>query len=218
FDHTGVTSGCFSCHNGTKATGKPSNHILTDNICEACHSTLAWKPATVVDHAHVLGSCSSCHNGTIATGKPNTHIQTDSSCEACHSTLVWKPANVDHAHVLGTCSSCHNGTIATGKNTGHFVTTRECDSCHGTVAWSPSTFHHTSANYPGDHRGNPPCTACHTTNAEVVPWPYPAYQPDCAGCHAADYRPGAHGNKSVSVNRDCGSSGCHRVSASSWSK
>ena len=34
--------------------------------------------------------------------------------------------------------------------------------------------------------------SCHTTNAETVVWAFVAYKPDCAGCHANDYRSDPH--------------------------
>jgi len=55
------------------------------------------------------------------------------------------------------------------------------------------------------------CNDCHTSNAQAVPWPFPAYAPDCAACHASDYRPGPHRNASVSQLRDCAGS-CHQSS------
>jgi hypothetical protein len=73
-------------------------------------------------------------------------------------------------------------------------------------------FRHSSGNYPGDHRGNPTCNQCHTSNAETIPWPAPSYQPDCAGCHADDYEPGAHDRASVSTMRNCAGS-CHLQSS-----
>jgi len=36
------------------------------------------------------------------------------------------------------------------------------------------------------------CNACHTTNSEVMAWPFAAYKPDCAGCHASRFKPGEH--------------------------
>ena len=74
---TGITGNCYSCHNGTSATGKNATHIPTSNTCEACHTPTAWKPATRVDHTQVIGTCFSCHNGTLATGKNATHIASD---------------------------------------------------------------------------------------------------------------------------------------------
>ncbi|HSG65877.1 MAG TPA: hypothetical protein VLD39_12790, partial [Gammaproteobacteria bacterium] len=81
--------------------------------------------------------------------------------------------------------------------------------CPSRDYWAPLVFDHQSANYPGDHRVNPGCRGCHTTNAQTVPWPTPAFAPDCAACHASDYRPGPHRNATVSALRDCAGA-CHR--------
>ena len=67
-DHAQVTGTCFSCHDGTKATGKTPTHIPSDNTCDNCHSPLAWKPARF-DHTGITNNCASCHNGVKAQGK-----------------------------------------------------------------------------------------------------------------------------------------------------
>jgi hypothetical protein len=74
---------------------------------------------------------------------------------------------------------------------------------------------HSSAGYPGQHRSALDCTDCHRTNAQQVPWPNAAYQPDCAACHANDYRAGSHRKTqnpstqyTVSELRDC-TGACH---------
>ncbi len=214
-DHMQTLGSCFSCHNGTTATGKHPGHLPSDNNCEDCHTTNAWVPA-VFDHATVMpGTCSTCHNGRTATGKHPGHIQTTGECDACHTTVAWLPANFDHDNITGACSSCHNGVTATGKNRGHFVTNLECNACHATVFWLPHQFRHGSPNYPGDHRRNPVCTDCHGGNSQVVTWPMPAYQPDCAGCHANDFKLGPHKKTAnpntyytVSELRNC-SGACH---------
>jgi hypothetical protein len=73
-----------------------------------------------------------------------------------------------------------------------------------------------SAAYPGDHAGNLTCTACHAGNSAAIIWPAPTYQPDCAGCHAADYKPEDDDHSGLSADRNCGNSGCHSVSAREW--
>jgi len=95
--------------------------------------------------------------------------------------------------VLGSCSTCHNGVIAAGQNPNHFSTPKDCDTCHVTNAWTPADYRHTTLPYePQDHRGNLRCTECHQSNTELVAWRYAAFQPDCAGCHAGDYKSGPH--------------------------
>ena len=216
FDHSSVTGSCFACHNGTTAAGKSNNHITSGNTCDDCHTTNSW-PGAVFDHSGVAPStCTNCHNGSTATGKSQNHIQTSAQCDACHATRAWTPANFDHNNVTGSCSSCHNGSQATGKSSGHFVTSLRCDTCHSTNNWTPLILRHSSPNYPGDHHTNPGCTACHRGNSQTVTWTSPSYQPDCAGCHANDYRQGEHNNRSVSQNRDCAGSGCHSVRDRNW--
>jgi hypothetical protein len=210
-DHADVLGTCFSCHNGTTATGKTPTHITSSTACDDCHTTNAWSPA-VFDHVDVApGTCTTCHNGSTATGKTPTHIQTSAQCDDCHSTIAWFPASFDHSLVTGTCSSCHNGNTATGKPSGHFITSLQCDECHTSNNWLPLVFRHTSGAYPGDHRVNPLCTDCHGGNSQTVTWQAPTYQPDCAACHANDYIPSEHKNATVSENRDCAGI-CHEDS------
>jgi hypothetical protein len=94
--------------------------------------------------------------------------------------------------VPGTCATCHNGSTATGKPASHFATTRTCDACHNTTRWIPATsYMHLSPNYK-QHGGGVTCRDCHTNNSEQLAWPYPAYKPDCAGCHANRFKPDPH--------------------------
>jgi hypothetical protein len=145
-----------------------------------------------MSHAGIIANCASCHNGVAAVGKPATHIATNAPCETCHkSTVTFAGARMDHSRITGTCASCHNGTMAQGKPPRHFATMLPCELCHRTVAWTPVVYRHTSAAYV-DHGMARDCTSCHTSNAQAVPWRFPAYRPGCAGCHAAEYRPMPH--------------------------
>lgn len=210
YDHSRIAPGtCSSCH----ANDKPGNHVPTSQSCDACHNTRAWLPARF-DHALVVpGTCVQCHQ------KPGNHIPTTGACDTCHRTTAWRPAiGVDHSTVVpGTCATCHNGSSATGKPSSHFVTSRACDACHSTTAWLPTrSYSHTSALFPGQHNSSVTCIRCHTGNSETVVWPYSAYQPDCAGCHASRYKPDPHKKTevpttiryTVSELRNCAGS-CH---------
>jgi hypothetical protein len=175
------------------------------------------------DHINIVDNCISCHNGTDAIGKGPAHVQTTNVCEDCHSTAAWAPVTtMDHNQVLGSCSSCHNGTTATGQNPGHFNTAQDCGVCHSPIAWLPADYRHTGLAYePQDHRDNFACTECHQNNSDVVNWQYPAFQPDCAGCHAGDYKSGPHKKTenpdtkyTASELRDC-SGACHIYTDSS---
>jgi hypothetical protein len=102
-----------------------------------------------------------------------------------------------------------------GKSPKHFVTVQSCELCHRTMAWTPVNYRHTSPRYP-DHGRALECASCHTANSQTIPWKFAAYQPDCAACHAINYRPMSHPKfqKPMSVNytvaelRDC-SGACH---------
>jgi hypothetical protein len=133
--HTGVTSNCSSCHNGVLAVGKGPTHVASNNMCENCHTTLAWLPARF-DHQGVTAACSSCHNGVTAPGKPTRHVQTNQDCSACHGTISWQSALFSHVGINASCKSCHNGITATGKQLGHVVTSLDCGACHGTLNWT----------------------------------------------------------------------------------
>jgi hypothetical protein len=118
------------------------------------------------------------------------------------------PARFDHSGVTGNCASCHNGSTATGKPSGHFVTNQDCASCHSTNGWTPArNYVHNSPNYP-DH-GRLDCVDCHTSNSQTIPWPFPAYAPDCAACHAKDWKAGPHKGASISQLRNCAGL-CHK--------
>jgi hypothetical protein len=128
---------------------------------------------------------------------------------------------MDHTGITAGCSTCHNGATATGKPATHFVTTQPCESCHRTTAWSTVSYRHVSPTYP-DHGTRVTCSSCHTSNAQTVPWKFAAYKPDCAGCHAGNYKPGPHKkyekpstvNYTVAELRDC-SGACHIYTDSS---
>jgi hypothetical protein len=192
FSHAGITSGCATCHNGVRAPGKPVRHLITSAPCETCHRSTVTFAGARMNHSGIIGNCVSCHNGVTAIAKPPKHIPTTAPCETCHkSTVTFAGARMDHATVTAPCASCHNGVTASAKPQRHFMTTQPCELCHRTAMWTPVTYRHMSPRYP-DHGRSLECNACHTTNAQTIPWKFPAYQPDCAACHATQFRPTAH--------------------------
>ncbi|TLY61081.1 MAG: hypothetical protein E6K45_14770, partial [Gammaproteobacteria bacterium] len=98
-----------------QATGKPRTHIPTTQACDACHGTLAWKPAKV-DHATFTAGCASCHNNLAATGLPTSHMGTRIDCGTCHSYPDWGVLRFRHVsaaypgnhRVALSCTSCHS--------------------------------------------------------------------------------------------------------------
>ena len=175
-----------------------------------------------MDHSGITANCASCHNGRTAKGKSNNHIATNAPCETCHrSTRTFAGARMDHSGVTGNCAACHNGRTATGKPNRHFVTSAPCETCHRTSGWTPLVFRHSSPAYP-DHGRRLDCTSCHKTNAQTIPWQFSQYRPDCAACHANDFKPREHKKyKSPTTRfytagelRDC-SGACHEYTDSS---
>jgi hypothetical protein len=134
-DHNDVLGSCSTCHNGSKATGKPTGHVSTAAECDSCHRTLAWLPATF-SHDNVSGSCATCHNGSKATGKPSGHFVTSLQCDECHTTTRWSSPRYGHAsggfpggHSGATCTDCHksNSEAVTWSNA---ALKPDCAGCH----------------------------------------------------------------------------------------
>ncbi|MFQ5481602.1 MAG: cytochrome C, partial [Nitrospinaceae bacterium] len=219
-DHASVRGSCSTCHNNVIAKGKYPGHLPTSNLCDDCHTTVTWASARM-DHTGITSPCTSCHIGS--RGKPPTHITTSAQCDNCHTTLAWAPANFDHNFATGSCSNCHNGVTATGKPGNHFGTTVQCNECHRTRGWIPTlTFRHSSANFPGDHNAGVTCRDCHKGNTQQATWTTGQYKPDCAGCHANDYKQGPHKKTknptifyTVGELRDCAGP-CHEYTDSTF--
>lgn len=191
-NHANIISGCANCHNGVTATGKKPNHVVTTAPCETCHRSRNTFAGARMNHAGLVASCARCHNGTTATGKPAKHVGTSASCETCHkSTTTFAGARVDHASLTGACATCHNGVAAEGRPRRHVMTTAPCDTCHRTTFWTPATFRHTSPAFV-NHGPGVGCESCHIGNAQMAAWKFPAFKPNCAGCHGDKYRPQAH--------------------------
>jgi Cytochrome c3/Cytochrome c7 and related cytochrome c len=188
FDHTGIVNGCFTCHNGTKATGAPAlTHAQRATTCEDCHNTVNWLATAKPDHLgpSVVGkTCFTCHNGTTATGKSQNHLLTSNVCESCHNITKFVPATFDHneATAPSTCETCHNGTRATGKSLSHMPTSEQCVTCHtSTVLWAPAAFSHADNGVVGK-----PCETCHNgSNPPAVGKSVTHFKTSntCTNCH-----------------------------------
>lgn len=152
-------------------------------------------------------------------GKSAGHVSSSNTCDDCHVTTSWSSVRFDHSAVTGACSSCHNGVSATGKPNGHFQTTLQCDECHRTTGWGNANYTHSSGAFPAGHSTGLDCTDCHRSNSASAAYTHPAYRPDCAGCHANEFRPDKHkkyekpstGFNSVGELRDC-TGACHLYS------
>ena len=200
FNHTTATptvSGrCSSCHNGTNALGKPTNHIPTAAQCDTCHSGFVAFAPGLMNHSGTsgpvaAGNCASCHGGAYvainAQAKTATHIPTTQSCDTCHTTVAWKPTSYSHQGVVaGTCASCHNGSAALGKTATHLPTSASCNVCHTNYnAFAPAKMNHAGSTGPVA-TGN--CSTCHTgaylaLNAQIKPATHVSTTVQCDTCH-----------------------------------
>ena len=200
FDHTGRVSGCQD--SGCHTSGNPDVVDVTDDPNPKPHIPI-MNGSTEVD-------CYNCHKnpgGTFANAAMDHTVVTFATCQSCHD---------------GNHDGANTAHIATTKSSTHFVTSvAACASCHtSTSAWTTVSYKHTGSGYPGDHSTKKvtSCTQCHTdtiANADISTFPLSPYGSTCAACH---YQTGQreHGNPLPSNKYNCGNSGCHKVSSSSF--
>ena len=217
-----VSGFCIICHNGTQASGKPSNHVPTNLECGDCHVTASWLGASF-DHTGITTGCVTCHNGVKAVGKQGAHMPTSNVCEACHTagigtkTPSWVPAPFDHTQMaVNTCETCHSGTVkistgfVPGQPANHvppIPSSIDCGVCHGNnpaaetwtvLAASIATLH------TGLNTGN--CVLCHGGETFAgVPAPYSPMS--VRGVSPTKATPLSPPHIPVLVGTDC--SGCH---------
>ena len=153
FSHTGISSGCASCHGDGVTTGTffgvtPKNrlglapsHIASSQVCEDCHSS--------IPSAQIPVSGATAPN-TFAGGQFN-HTGVGNGCDACHG------ASVSASSFYGVAASSLVIKPATLATSGHLPTTASCEACHSAPAGRISvTLAH---NVPGSQFANPLPTA-----------------------------------------------------------
>jgi nitrate/TMAO reductase-like tetraheme cytochrome c subunit len=234
--HTLITSGCATCHSGTKLyqglttlpVYKQSSHFTTALTCETCHSITNFTTfsGTAMNHTGILSGCASCHSGTTTYQgnlKPvfkNTttpiHVATSLTCETCHSITnftTFSGTAMNHTGITTGCVTCHDGSTTYQNNTKpvsktdyptHIVysgnltggSTMACEFCHSTTSFANFTALKSSTVIHNGTQGN------------GSGW--------CKNCHATGVTAnlGVQGKKSVthqsSTATDCSQSGCHK--------
>ena len=151
---------CVDCHQANYDATTTPNH-KTDGIsttCEACHTPVAWKPATL-NHDQFFP----------LTGKHAT-VQ----CSDCHKTAGVKPPK--------TCVGCHQANYDATTNPNHVSAgmPTTCETCHTTTGWSPATFDHSKYWLLTGKHATTTCSACHKT-------PGVKLATVCSSCHQANY-------------------------------
>ena len=171
-------------------------------------------------------SCHKSAGGTFANASMDHSVVTFETCQSCHD---------------GNHDGANTAHVVTAKSSAHFVTSvAACASCHtSTTAWTPVTV----ATYK--HLPNPPayipvvpttngnhsatkvktCIQCHTDtkagtvtikgNADISTFPSATYASTCAACHASKGE-NEHGRPLAAKYQNCGASGCHKITSSSF--
>ena len=181
-NHTGITSGCATCHASGSSfanvvpVAPPPTHVPTSQPCELCHSPTKFNNfgGGTMNHAGITSGCANCHAsgksfyGVTIVTPPATHIPTGSAaCETCHAPAKFTNFSgtaMNHAPVASTtCATCHaNGksffgvTIVTLPSTGHIPnpSSLDCKGCHT----STTTFKTWTMNHSGISTN---CSSCH---------------------------------------------------------
>ena len=189
-DHTGITSGCASCHGGqsTKVVSQPVAHIPTNGLdCGACHNTTTFLGATFSHASVVAGTCGTCHGVQPGVkAQPALHIPTLSAgiaCDACHTASNTAGYTsflgaIYHANAapsapspVGICVTCHTGvypgvqgtSFLPSHNTFVPLPAPVCSTCHTNfTTFLGATYTHSgSVVSPGSPTGPYACATCH---------------------------------------------------------
>ena len=134
--HTGITSGCITCHGVTQLSFYNNNdppkpmvakHIPSSTTpCEDCHTATiftAFSGTTMTSAKHTLmfavigKSCDACHETGLSfygvtnlTTRPNGH-HTGKDCSGCHSTNNWGGGTATKTVAAATASRSTIGTV-----------------------------------------------------------------------------------------------------------
>ncbi|MBI3872430.1 MAG: hypothetical protein HY304_05075 [candidate division Zixibacteria bacterium] len=203
---TGTASACYACHGADYSGATNPNHALGNypTLCEQCHTTSAWTPASY-DHnlsgfpltgahtsvacnkCHITGfagtptACYACHAGDYTGVTDPNHVAAGfpTTCQRCHSTTGWIPASFDHSQSGFPLTGAHT-TLSCNRchANGYTGTPMECLACHG-PDYDGATPDHTAAGFPTT------CQTCHTTVAwKPANWDHDAqYFPIYSGAH-----------------------------------
>ena len=206
--YAGTPRDCVGCHRDDAVAVLDPPHADLPERCDACHTALAWRPATP-DHdpfwplspPHAAADCETCHVGRRSVGTSRDcatchlpdaenvvdppHLEFPLTCDDCHDDTQWRPATVNHDR-FWPLSAPHAAAVCEDCHPGgRFVrTSRACVGCHRADAAGVVDPPH--AAFPDT------CLTCHT-DAAWAPvtvdhaswWPLTGAhtRPVCADCH-----------------------------------
>jgi hypothetical protein len=186
--HTGITSGCQSCHGSTQS-GDLFAGVMSQNPGHVNTSAAGTGALNKPD-------CSTCH--------PSTDIGGFAQFKSGIGFIGNPHGNVGlpfSFNGVTSCKACHNGTAAPGKVTGHIPVNgnAECSDCHGDGSSALSSSFYKVVLSSGEHDfvSSSTCETCHangktfpglspqiTTPASVNHIPLNSGAP-CTPCHSA---------------------------------
>jgi len=203
--HTGITSGCQTCHEkGYLWAGVSlypiSPTLVTANASYRGFQTRPFATATtysVADAGHeatgmgVGTDCALCHSGTTAftgAGKPDGHMPTTvSSCAVCHKGSDYSVAGLTSLTAVHTGITSGALVPATAAN----MLAKTCGKCHtvgtgGTSGTAPFAGCATQASCstPVPINYQPATTGLHPVHVPLAP-PTGGAAVDCNACHTS---------------------------------
>jgi len=167
--YTGLSTDCAACHQKDYDGTTNPKHTLPafSALCQTCHTTTAWKPASF-DHNK--------------TKFPLTGSHASTDCAACHTNGVYTGLSTD-------CAACHQKDYDGTTNPKHTLPAFSvlCQTCHTTTAWKPASFDHNKTAFPltGGHI-TVDCADCHKNGQ------YTGIPTDCYSCHTTDFNKAAN--------------------------
>jgi predicted CXXCH cytochrome family protein len=115
-------------------------------LCEVCHRSTRFYPASGRGKSHYTGDCAACHDHGAGFGP----AVSDANCAICHpdEAALLARGNLHQTKFAGKCSSCH-AEVTPEPGPGHRASS-ECADCH----WPERVATHA----PGV---GIPCVQCH---------------------------------------------------------
>lgn len=197
--HTGITTGCNSCHEAGNSWLGVNLYARspTTYVAGATYVGFQTRPKaggagySVVDPSHpTTGDCSQCHGNTVdfsVSAKPSNHIpvSTTSTCVSCHTNLT---TTLDFS-VMPTITNIHAYAPSTTTN---------CAQCHSaanaaiyanpTVGFAIKSPASIAKHVP---YGTVACEVCHVYTSAVVTgntfaggkFSHTGITTGCASCH-----------------------------------
>jgi hypothetical protein len=226
--HTGITSGCITCHGQTQLSfynnndpPKPmvANHIPSGATpCEDCHTAsdfTSFSGTTMSSAKHTLmfavigKTCDACHESGLSfygvtnlTTRPSGH-HVGQDCSGCHNTNSWDDGAAKRPVATATASRSTIGTVVSGTATAQSLS-RVAAPLIGTSGGSVATGVGPSGN------SVLAATAAPLIGAATPALSHAGVTSNCVSCHNGVLAQGK-GATHIASNNTC--ENCHTTTA-----